>query len=73
MKRNLMKKTNVGLIIIILYVLKVTSNLPGATLADFFFFCQENESWSVKVSFPEKNVSKILKRARVIEKKRFFK
>ena len=32
--------------------LKVTSNLRGATLVDFF--CQENESSSVKVSFPEK-------------------
>ena len=32
---------------------KVTPNLRGATFADFFF-CQENESSSVKVSFPEK-------------------
>ena len=33
--------------------IKVTPNLRGGTFADFFF-CQENESSSVKVSFPEK-------------------
>ena len=53
--------------------LKVTSDLRGATSADVFFICQENESSSVKVSFPKNNVSKLLKRARVFEKKRFFK
>ena len=37
-----------------IFALKVTPNLRGATLAIFFFFCQENESSSVKVSFPEK-------------------
>ena len=36
---------------------KVTPNLRGATLVDFFF-CQENESSSVKVSFPEKSKQK---------------
>ena len=34
--------------------IKVTSNLRGATLAEIFFFFFENESSSVKVSFPEK-------------------
>ena len=36
-----------------LQIIKVTPNLRGATFADFFFG-QENESSSVKVSFPEK-------------------
>ena len=36
---------------------KVTPNLRGATLVDFFF-CQEKESSSVKVSFPEKSKQK---------------
>ena len=38
-------------------LIKVTPNLRGATLVDFFF-CQENESSSVKVSFPEKSKQK---------------
>ena len=42
------------LLLIRSFVFMVTLNLRGATLADFFFFRQENESSSIKVSFPEK-------------------
>ena len=50
--------------------LKVTPNLRGATFADFFFV-KKMKVRQLRYHF-RKNVSKTLKRARVIEKKRFF-
>lgn len=44
-------------LLLVFCAVKVTPNLRGATLVDFFF-CQENESSSVKVSFPEKSKQK---------------
>ena len=36
------------------YSLRLLQTFAGLHLPIFFFFCQENESSSVKVSFPEK-------------------
>ena len=49
-------------------MITVTPNLRGAALVDLFRFEIEVRHL---ISFTQKNVSKILKRTRVIEKKRF--